>query len=289
VAKLTDSGLAFNRTSTPAAWEKRSWTATLRSPKIRRRIVGALGGFAAMGLLSVASIYLYDGLRQPPGPVTTERQQAPSVRRPKEASPRPSKPTAPVFVRVSPDPPAAPQVRRPPPETRLPTALPLGVEPPSKPIEAGITKSGSVKTLIEPARSSRRGGSRTAPTPLDNKTGRRSKKALQDKAAVVISGEKTLSERTVKEVAPDKPAVKPPPQPAPAVVAERAVVVRNTVRAVVKVTIKCGGVTKSVNVLAKGETLATVPQQVCQVSCAGSGGPVCPGSLSATAGVLEIR
>jgi serine/threonine protein kinase len=106
------------------------------------------------------------------------------------------------------------------------------------------------------------------------------------KDTIEIAGRKTSGVPITKQGAVGQ--TRPVAALTPAKAKKRAVLLRNTIRADVKVAINCGGARTARRVLANNETLATVPQKTCQVSCTGVGKPICPAELSPTASSLEI-
>lgn len=69
----------------------------------------------------------------------------------------------------------------------------------------------------------------------------------------------------------------------------RPVTLHNTLRAGVKVTFRCASALITARVLPLSHASASVPQEICEVRCAGFGDPLCPKLLSAASGSLEIR
>lgn len=264
-ALLTDSGVAFNRSSTPNAWEKRAESKTPRpvdsslggdrssttsaggkrretkaaagTSKGRLSALGALAAVAVGGSLFGVFIFQPGNFAKVPGQPMGTGQRPVSILLPAERSavpPLPAEAFRGIPLAVLPT--TGPQVR--------PTATP---------------------TVAEKRQA---GGSQDKPTIalLGKRNGRR---LIQKKVAFnqnqLISAAKPIG------------------------VAKRAVLLRNVIRADVKVAINCRGTVTSVHVPAKSEALATVPQETCQVSCTGIGGPACPNVLTAKAASLEIR
>ncbi len=84
----------------------------------------------------------------------------------------------------------------------------------------------------------------------------------------------------------EKAASRPMPSQA---LGTRNVTLRNTRRAMVHVTFKCGRAPIEVKMAAKSRASAQVPQKSCRVTCKGAGEPLCPIYFRETATTLLIR
>jgi serine/threonine-protein kinase len=106
-----------------------------------------------------------------------------------------------------------------------------------------------------------------------------------------------VAERKAPQTARNKPGIalaKPINRALPSAAAAkrapiRTVTLHNLLRANITVTLKCGSTSTAASVSALNRVSVAIPQEGCQVSCTGIGGPICPPQLRADASSLDIR